>query len=201
LAIWDWQAASEAHVLFDGPKDERCFTRTVIPEGNEAVVTHYPIKVWPSRTEYKRPAQLRIWDLHTGQIIRTFAGYQRAAALPGVQRLVAIAEESGALTVLNIHSGQVERIVEDRASVPHAPWSGELIVTPDGRYVIAHLPAAKANEPEHLGIWDLHKGKLDYSLPWESSATIAMTGDGRYLLKDPGNERWDLQERRLVTVP
>ena len=201
LAIWDWQADSQAHILFDGPQDEMCFTRTVIPEGNKGVVTHYPISVRPSRIEYKRPAQLRIWDLHTGQVMRTFTGYQRAAALPGGQRLVTIAEESGAVTILNIQSGQVERIMDDRASVPRLPWSGELIVTPDGRYAIAHLPTAKASEPERLGIWDLHKGRLDYSLPWKSYEAMAMTSDGRYLLKDPGSERWDLQERGSVTVP
>lgn len=200
LAVWDWQADTKAHILFDGPKDEMCFTRTAIPGGNKAVVSHYPIRVWPSKIEYGRPAQLRVWDLQTQQVVRTFAGYQRAATLPGGQRLVAIAEDSGALTILNIQSGQVESIVDDKASVPRFPWSGELIATPDGRYAIASLPGAKAGEPELVGIWDLQKGKLDHSLPWKSYETVAVSGDGCYLLKDPGNERWHLGERRCATI-
>jgi WD40 repeat protein len=194
VVIWDWQAGSKAHILFSQGLEE-CFVEALNSDGNKVVVTHYPAKIWPVVKEHQHPT-LRIWDLLTGLQTCSFPGYKSAAALPDKHKIMTIAEKTGALTILDIEKGQVETVLDDVAT----PNSRIEAITPDGQYAIVSLYSPKREVATKFKVWNLETGKLDHVIPWMLYEPIAMTADGRYILKPPGDERWDLQKKRLVVV-
>ncbi len=200
IAIWDWRVGPKAQIIFSQWSAE-CIIRTINSDGSKVVVTHLSARNLPAEGKYKGPARLRVLSLHTGYYVCSFSGYQRAAALPDKARILAVAEETGVLTRLNIEKGEVEGSLDNPSAIPEGPRAGGLAITPNGKYAIAGLASTKNKDYFNLGIWDLQNAKLDHIIPWELhssfSKEIAITSDSRYVLKLPGNERWDLQNQSV----
>ena len=94
---------------------------------------------------------LRLWDLESGQTIRTLEGHTgsvRAVAVTPDGRRAVSASEDRTLRLWDLESGQTIRTLEGHTDSVRA-----VAVTPDGRRAVS------ASEDRTLRLWDLESGK------------------------------------------
>jgi WD40 repeat protein len=110
----------------------------ITPDGRRAV----------SASEDKTP---RVWDLESGQSLRTLEGQSRlvngVAITPDGRRAVSASDDK-TLRVWDLESGQSVRTLEGHSSSVNG-----VAITPDGRRAVS------ASLDNTLRVWDLESGK------------------------------------------
>jgi hypothetical protein len=200
VGIWDWQTNERGETIIDRTSEKQhCFVRAMMPDGNRVAIAFYPALNWSKERHYKRLLYLGIWNLSTSEFTTTFKGYEHCAALSDNRRLLAIAGQIFTrLIILNIETGRAEHKLNKGAGRP----GNHFWVTPDGHEAIAMFEGLFDRYELRLGVWELPTGKFQYEVPLKAYPhKIILTPDGRYLVKWPGNQRWDLQKRELIVLP
>lgn len=131
--------------------------------------------------------RLRLWDMDTGQILRTFGGGSpvRALAVTSDARRAVSASNNEFLGVWDLDSGEMIGVLERLTHEVSA-----VVLSPDGRYVVV------GDWDAALQIWDLQTMERRRTLHGSTSmiAAVAVTPDGRYVVSgsDEGIRIWEL---------
>jgi WD40 repeat protein len=142
---------------------------------------------------------LVVWDLRTGQRLRTLEGHAKSvnavALTPDDQHAVS-ASKDRTLIVWDLHTGEDLRTLEGHKKSVEA-----VVVTPDGQHVVS------ASKDRTLIVWDLHTGGRTRVLEGHTDqvSAVAVTLDGRHVVSSSWRERslivWDLHTGgRLNTI-
>jgi len=133
---------------------------------------------------------LRLWDLQTGQFVRSFKGYAGAVAISNDGRHVVSAGKT--IRVWDFKTGQCTRKIEGHA------WSIRSVAfTPDGRHAVFGC------DENNVRLWDLQEGVCVHRMEGHLYGidTAVITPDGRFAVTK-GNEediyQWDLQTGQHV---
>jgi WD40 repeat protein len=135
---------------------------------------------------------LQLWDLETGQTLRTLQGHTSAvgavAVTPDGRRAISASEDQ-TLRLWDLETGQTLRTLQGHTSAVDA-----VAVTPDGHRAIS------ASEDQTLRLWDLETGQTLRTLQGHTSAvgTVAVTTDGRRAVSGSADKTarlWDLSAK------
>jgi WD40 repeat protein len=134
----------------------------VTADGHRAVSTSYD-------------GTLRLWDLGTGQVIRTFKGetgwVYNLAVMPDGRSAVS-ASDYNTLRVWDLESGQTVRTLRGHTNSVEA-----VAVTPDGRCAVS------ASNDRTLRVWDLESGKEVATFTGDDHmGSCAIAPDGRTIV-------------------
>ena len=132
---------------------------------------------------------LRLWDLESGQTLRTLEGHAiwvEAVAVTSDGRRTVSTSEDGTLHLWDMEGSQILRTLEGHTNGVRA-----LAVTGDGRRAVS------ASEDGTLRLWDLESGQTLRVFEGHPGAVraVAVTPDGRRVVSasDDGTLRlWDL---------
>ena len=140
---------------------------------------------------------LRLWDLESGQRLRTLEGHTRevsaVAVTPDGRRAVSASEDQ-TLRLWDLGSGQTLRTLEG-----HTNWVSAVVVTLDGHRAVS------ASYDETLRLWDLESGQtlrtLEGHTNWVSA--VAVTPNGHRAVSTSGDQTlrlWDLESGEEITT-
>jgi hypothetical protein len=148
----------------------------VLKDGNHAL----------SGSEY---GTLCLWDLTTGEALRTLQGHRGAvnavAVVPDDAQALS-GSEDGTLRLWDLHTGEILRTLEGHRGAVNA-----VAVMPDG------ARALSGSEDGALRLWDLHTGEILRTLEGHRGSVnaVAVIPDGRHWLSasdDNTLRMWDL---------
>ena len=133
---------------------------------------------------------LRIWDLESGESLRTLEGHTdsvNAVAVTSDGRRAVSASWDNTLRIWDLESGESLRTLEG-----HTDWVNAVAVTSDGRRAVS------ASGDNTLRIWDLESGESLRTLEGHTDEVnaVAVTSDGRRALSasyDKTLRIWDLE--------
>ena len=144
---------------------------------------------------------VRIWDIETGAILRTFNGYTDSpssrhwfwsvAFLPGSSNVVAFASEDETIRICDTASGDTLQTLRG-----HTESVRSISFSPDGKLL------ASASEDESVRIWNLETGAaqmLKGHALWVTS--VAFSPDGKLVASGSGDETirfWDVKSIRFA---
>jgi WD40 repeat protein len=118
---------------------------------------------------------LKVWDIKTGEIVRTLGGHTgsvRAVVVTPDGRFAISASGDETLKVWNIKTGEIVRTAEGQTH-----GSNARVVMPDGRFAIS------ASFDRTLKIWDIQTGKLIASFSGDSPlGPCTISPDGRTII-------------------
>jgi WD40 repeat protein len=138
---------------------------------------------------------VRVWDLRTGQALRTLMGHKgwvnAVAVTPdGLCAISACADHN--LVVWDLQKGQILHVLTG-----HEGPVNDVVVTPDGRHAIS------ASADYTLKMWDLQTGQVRRTFRrrkgWVNG--VAITPDGHYAVSACGDHVlvvWDLQTGQVA---
>ena len=114
---------------------------------------------------------LRIWDLESGESLRTLEGHTgsvNAVAVTSDGRRAVSASYDKTLRIWDLESGESLRTLEG-----HTDWVNAVAVTSDGRRALS------ASKDKTLRIWDLESGESLRTLEGHTDWVTAVAGDLR----------------------
>jgi LSD1 subclass zinc finger protein len=132
---------------------------------------------------------VRVWDLETGQCVRTLAGHTDSVsglAVTADGRLVVSASADGTLRVWNLGRGKCLRILKG-----HMDWVSAVAVTADGQRAVS------GSKDKTVRVWNLETGECVRTLTghtdWVDVVTLA--ADGRRVVTESDLELkvWDVE--------
>ncbi len=143
----------------------------------------------------------KVWDLKTGQELKSLAISAQAVSSDGRQIASAKFDRQGArITLFNADSGKASRTI-----VASDPYVGHLAFTPDGSHLLAAIGnGSVSGTGSTIAIWDTATGKQIAVLPGVKSDVhaVAISADGKLLAtaNHQGNSTkiWDLAAASLV---
>ena len=128
-----------------------------------------PTVAWPSPPHDDRT--VKVWDLNSGQDLRTLAGHAervRSVAVSADGRLALSASDDHTVKVWDLTSGQ-----ELRTLAGHAYGVNSVAVSADGRLALS------ASDDRTVKVWDLETGNCLATLPLEGPLlSLALAPDG-----------------------
>jgi WD40 repeat protein len=138
---------------------------------------------------------LRVWDLESGQTIRTLQGHTSAVtalALSSDGRRAVSGSEDHTLRVWDLESGQIICTLEG-----HMDSVNAVALSSDGRRVIS------GSEDHTLRVWDLESGQTLRTLQGHTKRVIAvaLSSDGRRVVSgswDTTLRVWDLESGQTI---
>ena len=142
--------------------------------------------------------KLRIFDVHTGSLIReeeTLAAIQTMAVVPGSGALVT-GDQAGVITVRNLQTGRTEA-----AWQAHSDWILGSAISPDATQL------ATAGADRLVRVWSLPSHQRLFSLPGHGGKVLSVdfSAGGTYLAsasEDKTVRVWDPRTgRALATLP
>jgi WD40 repeat protein len=133
-----------------------------------------------SASEYRT---LRLWDLESGQTIRTFEGHTgllpAVALTPDGRRAVSVSSDDQTLRLWDLENGQTIRTLEG-----HTDWVPAVVLTPDGRRAVS------VSSDRTLRLWDLESGKETATFTGDSEMSrCAVALDGRTIVAGESSGR------------
>jgi WD40 repeat protein len=199
LRVWDLQTgqllstlvAQESSVNavvleLDGPQDENRPVQVALPIEVSAVAVssngRHALSGCYDQT-------LRLWDLQTGQLLRTFVGHEdkvSAVVITAGGRQALSASHDRTLKLWDLQTGQLLSTLAG-----HEDGVSAVAVTPDGRHAIS------ASGDRTLKLWDLTASQLIHTTTGHEAevSSMAVTDDGRHALSashDHTLRLWDL---------
>jgi WD40 repeat protein len=161
----------------------RVFAAAVAPDGKHAA-------------SGSKDQTVRIWDLESGTCLRTLRYEDEVhfvAVTPDGRK--AVTREgvlSKAVDVWDLEPGVLLWTLEADSG-----WIESIVVTPDGRYVVAANVANELFEPAEVKVWDLTSGMLCRTLRGHAGwiHAIAVTPDGHKVVSGSWDKTvrvWDL---------
>jgi WD40 repeat protein len=161
------------------------------------IVGFKPVVVMPDgkRAVFGLGHQMKMFDLHDGKEIVTFAGYtspfaaMAMAVTPGGELLIS-GSDNGTLTTWESSSGK-----EVWSIKAHAGWIRAVAVTPDGKKVIS------GGDDKAVKVWNLGTGREDFILEGHASEVnaVAVSPDGELVFSassDRTIKMWSLKDGR-----
>ena len=155
----------------------------VMPDGRRAVSA-------------SRDRTLKVWDLETGEVLRTLEGHSgvvMAVAVTPDSRQAISASGDRTLKVWDIETGEVLRTLEGHSDMVRA-----VAVTPDGRQTVS----ASGDRP--LKVWDIETGEVLRTLEGHSDMVraVAVTpNDGHQAISASGDRTlkvWDIETGEVL---
>jgi WD40 repeat protein len=128
---------------------------------------------------------VRLWNIHSGQEVRTLPGVAYAIAFsPDGRRLASVGGnvlrtgEPGVLTVWDVEQGK--KVFERTA---HSRFVFGVAFSPDGRLIASMSADPRANQAGEVKIWEAADGKelASYSSPGGYLHTVDFSPDGKRL--------------------
>ncbi len=159
------------------PPDIHFFAVAITPDGRQAVSA-------------STDGVLRLWDLQSGECLRTFEGHESAvidvAVSPDGRHIISTSEDK-TLRLWDLQSGKSLRIFDGHESAVHG-----IAISPDGRHIIS------ASDDKTLRLWDLQSGECLRTFDGHTAGVsgVAISPDGRYIISASGDKTvrlWDLQ--------
>jgi WD40 repeat protein len=138
---------------------------------------------------------LKVWDLKSGQAVRTLEGHTdwvfSVAVTPEGHAVVSVSPDK-TLKVWDLNTGIAVRTLEG-----HTGWVYGVAVTPDGQAAIS------GSRDCTLRVWDLKSGRLLQVLEGHTASVVgvAVTPDGHAVVSvslDKTLKVWDLQSGQVV---
>jgi WD40 repeat protein len=138
---------------------------------------------------------VRIWDLASGQLVRTLEGHSGGVDTVAVSRdnkVIVSGSRDRTVRIWELASGRLVRTLEG-----HSHWVSGVAVTSDNRMIVS------GSSDKTVRIWDLASGQLVRSLEGHTEMVdaVALTPDNRFVLsggKDGIVRVWELASGRLV---
>ncbi|WP_437932652.1 AAA family ATPase [Sorangium sp. So ce291] len=138
---------------------------------------------------------LKVWEIATGQRLRTLAGHTdevRAVAVTPDGRFAVSTSSDNTLKVWDLATGQPLRTLQG-----HTNTVFSVAVTPDGRFAVSGSLDCT------LKVWDLATGQLLRTLKGHTRAVtgVTVTQDGRFAVSASGDDTlkvWDLATGQLL---
>jgi WD40 repeat protein len=137
---------------------------------------------------------LRLWDLHTGQCLRTMEGHNGSidsvALTPDGKHAVSGSYDK-TLRLWDLHTGQCLRTMEG-----HTGSVNSVALTSDGKYAVS------GNDDKTLRLWDLHTGQCLRTMEGHTDPvnSVVITPDGMYAVSGSHDNTlrlwefiWDLE--------
>lgn len=197
LKIWNLHTGQTSRTLIGHAK--RIFTaRPLKPEDMDALHLVNAVAVTPdgrSILSASNDHTLKIWDLPTGQEVRTLMGHTDAVwdvAVTSDGQLAISASADRSLKVWRLATGEVVHTLTGHLKTVHA-----VAVIPDSYYAVS------VSQDNTLKIWDIQSGQVVYTFVDTGSphlCNIAITPDSR--LAVTGYRKgilkiWNLETRRV----
>jgi len=185
LRLWDLESGQTIRTL----EGHWVSAVAVTPDGRRAVSAsgdQTPRDPWDAASEDRT---LRLWDLESGQTIRTLEGHtgsvSAVAVAPDGRRAVSASKDK-TLRLWDLGTGQTLRTLEG-----HTDWVSAVAMTPDGRRAVS------ASEDQTLRVWDLEGGQTIETLEGHTNwiRAVVVTPDGRRAVSasdDRTLRLWDL---------
>ncbi|WP_077920334.1 cytochrome D1 domain-containing protein [Spirosoma sp. 209] len=148
-----------------------------------------------SRQSNERDNTLKLWDVQTGQFLRTFTGHTNAVhsvAISSDGRYALSGSYDETVKLWEVETGR-----DVRTLTGHTAQVYSAAISPDGRYA---LSGASDNT---LKLWDIQTGQPVHSFTGHTNGvrTVTISSDGRYALSgshDKSVKLWDMQTRQEV---
>ena len=164
---------------------------------NKVVSEAYGLDVSPDgrrAVSGSRDNLVKLWDLETGELIRTFAGHKDwvndvAFALGG--KAILSGSKDRTLKLWDVETGELLRTLQG-----HRGWVNAVAVSPDGKR------AASVSDDRTVRLWDLETGSQLRSLTGHQDWTLAVgfSSDGRQVVssgKDDTVRVWNAETGAL----
>jgi WD40 repeat protein len=179
---------------FEAAAEDR-YPAEIVPQlGHSASVFSVSVSTdWRFVLSASDDKTLKLWELATGRLIRTFWDCGRAAIfLPDRRSALTTSGDGKTLKLLDLATGR-----EIRTFSGHSASVSSVAISPDGRYALS------GSEDHTLKLWDLATGHevRTFSGHSESVSSVAISPDGRYALsgsEDRTLKLWDLASGSLL---
>jgi WD40 repeat protein len=173
LKVWDLASGRELNT-FTGHSGYVTAV-AVTPDGHRALSAAGVATVCLDRSgAVEPPAVLNVWELDSGEELRTLTGHPSrvtaVAVTPDGQRAVS-ASFDHTLKVWDLASGH-----ELRTLSGHSNWVNAVAVTPDGQRAVS------ASEDQTLKVWDLETGRCVATFTCDSAAHCCAYSDALNLI-------------------
>ena len=138
---------------------------------------------------------LRVWDLDSGQTIRTLQGHTDSPNAVAVTQDYAVSGSAdNTLRVWDLQTGKTTQTLQG-----HTFWVNAVAVTPDGRHAVS------GSDDKTLRVWDLHTGRTIQTLQGHTDSlnAVALTPDGRHLVSASADKTlrvWDLLAGKTIQI-
>jgi len=196
LKIWDLKTGENMRTL-ESHNDfvsSVAFTENMWPiiseSQNEFINTLAvtPDSLWAISALYDK--MLKVWDLETGEHIRTMEGHNESVSVVAVTpdgRLVISASYDKTIKVWDLETGDNMHTLKG-----HNNWVSALAVTPDSLWAIS------ASYDKTIKVWDLETGDNIHTMKGHNDFinTLTVTSDGRFVISgsiDNMLKVWDLE--------
>jgi WD40 repeat protein len=196
LRLWD---LSNSQTIRTFELTARVLAVAVTPDGRRAVSgSVVDLAVAPTEQRALKTKALRLWDLQSGQCLRTLVGHtadvNAVAVTPDGRRAVSGSNDA-TLRVWDLDSGQLVRTLQGHSGAVNA-----VAVTPDGRQAVS------ASSDKTLRLWDLESDQTSDLLECDThrASIIAVTTDGRSAVSGSFDgmlqvcELWDLSSGQIL---
>ncbi|WP_437528806.1 AAA family ATPase [Sorangium sp. So ce726] len=189
LKVWDLATGQLLRTLDE--HTERLTGVAVAPDGRIAVSA----SASASSAFIPGASKLKVWDLTTGQLLRTLKGYARnrfGVAVTPHGHIAVVASGDKTLEVWDLGTGQVLRTLEGHPDIVYC-----VTVTPDGRIAVS------ASGDKTLKVWDLGTGQVLRTLEGHTDSVycVTVTPDGRIAVSASGDKTlkvWDLETGQVL---
>jgi WD40 repeat protein len=145
---------------------------------------------------------IRLWDVQTGQTIRTIKSVGRKAAhsafTPDGDAIVCVNHDDNPIRIIDARSGEIIRNVSKMniAKFEHSAHGESLAISPDGKTIALSAPRGK------IGLWEIQSGRLvsEFDTGVSEDDIVVFSPDGKTLAAGGLNQNillWEIKSGGL----
>jgi len=162
--------------------------------------------VWTGGGSRGEDNSVLVWEVQSGDLVHMLEGHKYTVSqfciTPDSRKIVT--GDLSTVRIWDLETGRCMNVLEDNRLWDLVTGEGltkTLLLTPDGKYIVARAQAEDISP--HIVLWDVTSGKRvqRYAGPKDRLLTIAITPDGRYILGGYYNGEiyiWEMITGRII---